>query len=92
MSQAIHVPSGTADSAHPAGVLAGINIRESAVVATAAEVIIRNGTTATDPIVYIRQLVGDEQHVVSLPAVACRSGIFVDRVAGTTEIVLYVGD
>lgn len=90
MPRAIHVPSGTADSAQSAGTLIGLNIRESAATAAAAEIIIRNGTTATDPIVYIRELDLDEQHAVSLPAVDCPAGIYIDRVAGTTELVLYV--
>lgn len=90
MSRAIHVASGTADSAQSAGTLVGLNVRESAASPLAAEVIIRNGTAATDPIVYIRELAANEQHTVSLPAVDCSAGIFVDRVSGSTELVLYV--
>lgn len=90
MSRAVHVASGTADSAQSAGILVGVNMRESAAIAAAAEVIIRNGTTATAPIVHIRQLAADGQHDALLPAVNCSGGIFVDRVSGETEIVLYV--
>jgi hypothetical protein len=90
MARAVYVASGTADSAQSAGTLVGLYVRESAGTPAAAEVVIRNGTTATDPIVYRRELATNENHVVSLPGVDCSAGIFVDRVAGETELVLYV--
>lgn len=90
MPKAIHVASGTADSAQSAGTLVGVCIRESAGTPAAAEVLIRNGTTASDPVVCIFDLASNENRVDPLPAVACPDGIFVDRVAGETELVLYV--
>lgn len=92
MPRAIAVATGTVDVQGVSGgaTLAGYSVRESATVAAAATVILRNGTTATDPIVALIELAANASTAQSLPAIDCPGGVFVDRVAGETELVLYI--
>lgn len=92
MARAVPVASGTADVQGYTGAttLMGVNVSESAVTAAVATVILRNGTLATDPIVAIVELPANGSTVLALPAVDCPGGVFVDRVAGETTLVLYV--
>lgn len=92
MARAIHVTSSASDAqaiAAPATVV-GYSAREAAASAAVATVLIRNGTTASDPIVAMIELAADASQTATLPAVDCPNGVFVDRVAGTTELVIYV--
>lgn len=92
MPKAIYVASGTADAQAVSGAstLAGWSVRESAASAAAASVTLRNGTNSASPAVALIELAADASQAVSVPAVDCPDGVFVDRVAGTTEVVLYV--
>lgn len=92
MPRAIAVATGTADvqGVSGAATLAGYSIRESAGTAAVATVILRNGTTATDPIAALIELAANQSTTATLPAVDCPGGVFVDRVAGETELVLYI--
>jgi hypothetical protein len=92
MPRAVQVASGTADAQAVAGsaTLVGFSARENAGTAAAATVILRNGTAATDPIVAVIELAADSSQTEKIPAVDCPNGIYVDRVAGTSELVVYV--
>lgn len=92
MPRAVHVASGAADVQGVSGTttLYGYTVRESAGTPAAATVILRNGTTNTDPIVGIVELAGDNSRADILPAVDCPDGLFIERAAGSTELVLYV--
>ena len=93
------VPSGTLDVAAVAAAynlrLIGFSVAETASVAAAAEVIIRHGTTdADDAVVAPINLDPDGFGVFPTlgpgDGIPCPKGIFVDRVSGTTTLVLYV--
>jgi len=92
MSRPIAVASAATDvQAHTgAATLVGLTVRESAGTPAVASLVLRDGTTATDPIVAVVELAANESKAVPLPAVNIATGIFVDREAGTTELVLYV--
>ncbi len=70
--------------------LHGFSIRESAGTPAAAAVILRDGTSATDPPVAHIELVANGSMSERLPLIEIGTGIYVDRVAGETELVLYV--
>lgn len=71
--------------------LLGWSIRESATTAAVATVILRNGDADSDQIVAQVELAGDTAETVSLmpQGVYCNQGIFVERAAGTTTVVVY---
>lgn len=90
----INVATGTADAVGYGhnGLLFGFEVRESAVTAAAAEVIIRDGADATGKKLANVVLAADgvEHRSFGTP-VRIDSGVFIDRVAGETEVILYVG-
>lgn len=92
MARAAYVTSGSAGAQGVAGAatLYGFSVRENAGTAAVATVVLRNGTTNTDPIIAAIELAADGSQSASLPAIDCPHGIFVDRTAGTSELVLYV--
>lgn len=92
MPRAVAIATGTADAQGVTGAatLVGYSIRESAATAAVATVIIRNGTLATDPAVAIVELAANASTTAALPSVDCSNGVFIDRVAGETELVLYI--
>lgn len=90
MSRAIPIADGTADEAAARGTLVGYSIRESAVSPAVATVVLRNGDGASDPMVAVIELAASGSETTVLPAVECPDGIYVDRVAGSTEVILYV--
>lgn len=92
MPRAIPVATGTADVQGVTGkaTLAGYSVRESAVTPAVATVILRNGTTATDPIVALIELAANASQTETLPSIDCPGGVFVDRVVGETELSLYI--
>ena len=92
MPRAIAIATGTADVQGVSGsaTVAGYSVRESAGTAAVATVILRNGTAATDPVVALIELAANQSVTASMPAVDCPNGVFIDRVAGETELVLYI--
>ena len=78
---------------HPMLVLWGFSVAESASSASTAEIVIRPGTTANDPMICAPINFAADGY--GPPAffphpVQCPKGIFVDRVSGSTTVVLYV--
>lgn len=91
MATRVNVASGTADVQAVSGAteLHGYSIRESALVAAAATVILRDGTDATGvPLVYI-ELAADRSETRRLASIDVATGVFVDRVAGETELTIF---
>lgn len=87
-----HVVTGTGDVQGVSGkaVLVGWSVRESAAVEGVATVILRDGTAATDPAVGFIELAASKSETQWLAqGVTCAGGVFVDRVAGETELVLF---
>lgn len=94
------VASGTADSdaavaAHTFLRLVGVAISETGAAAADAEVQIVHGATVSGGTVVVPpiNLVGNEFKYMEFGngGIPCPNGISVDRVAGTTTLVLYVG-
>jgi hypothetical protein len=87
------IVSGTGDAAAVAASidlrLVGFSCRETA--AATAEFIIRNGTSASDPPVAFVKLASGQSLTQWFGEVglACHNGIYIDRVSGTTHIVVY---
>ena len=96
MPHAVSIVAGTGDNAIVAArwnlKLWGFTVAETASSAAAAEVAIRHGTAATAPLLAAR---------MNLDAngfdgwwfgqgIDCPDGIFIDRIAGNTEVVLYI--
>ncbi|WP_116051684.1 hypothetical protein [Amycolatopsis palatopharyngis] len=92
MPRPIHVASAATDDQALTGAatLVGLTVRESAGTAAVASVVLRDGTAATDPVIAVVELAANESKVITLPAVAITTGVFVDREAGSSELVLYV--
>lgn len=92
MPNAIHVATGTSDVQVISGAVnvLGYSVRESGIVGAAATVILRNGTSTSAPAVAIIELAADRSETNILPSVSCPNGLFVDRVTGETELVIYV--
>lgn len=92
MPRALNVASGAAGAQAITGVagLEGFSIRESAGTPAVATVVLRNGTSNSDPAVAFINLAAGETITVKMPEIDCPDGIYVDRVAGTTELALYV--
>lgn len=90
--RSVNVASGTGDVAAVTGAatLWGYSVRESAGTPAAATVVVRDGDADTDPARVLIELAADQSQTVRLPAVQFDDGIFIDRVAGETELVLYL--
>lgn len=91
------VASGTGDVQAVSGTkynlrLVGFSVAETAGTAATAEVVLRHGTAATDdPLVAPINLAADGFGTFWYPpGIPCPNGIYVDRVSGTTTLVLYV--
>lgn len=71
----------------------GYSIRENAGSPAAATVIVRNGTTNTDPIVAVIEIAADDDDDAwyGPQGIRCEDGLRVERSAGTTEGAVYVG-
>lgn len=84
----VGVASGTADvqAVNAACTLMGWSFGESAATASTAEIILRDGTDATGTIVAVISLNPDETVREVGPAAGIRivTGVYVDRVSGTT--------
>ncbi|WP_189059583.1 hypothetical protein [Longimycelium tulufanense] len=95
MAAAPHeLATGTGDVTVHTGytILRGWSIRESATLALAATVIIRDGTDDTGMIVAVIELAADSHDTVWLgEGIQCATGVFVDRTAGETEGSIWLG-
>lgn len=67
----------------------GYSVREIAGTPAVASLVLRNGTSVAGPPVVFITLVASEARTITLPEIDCPNGVYVDRLAGTTEIVLY---
>lgn len=87
------VPAGAIDAQALAAAadlrLLGLSCRETA--AAAAEFVIRNGTSASDPAVVFVKLASGEsvREFFGEQGLKCPDGIFIDRIAGTFEVAVY---
>jgi hypothetical protein len=92
-----HVASGTGDvdsgiAAANGLRLRGYSIAETAASAAAAEVKLHHGTTATGILLVAPINLAADGHGGwhwGADGIACPNGIFVERIAGTTELVIY---
>lgn len=71
--------------------LVGVSIRENAGTAGTAEVVIRHGTTVSDPALLFYKLAANEstRDWMGPDGIACASGLYIQRVSGTTHIFLH---
>lgn len=89
------VATGTADAQGVAAAtglrLLGYSVRESAGTPAVAAVTLRNGEADTAAIIAVDELAANEgkQRWFGPNGVACPLGIFVERVSGESEIVIY---
>jgi hypothetical protein len=85
--------SGTAGAQVLAGpaILFGYSVRESAGTPAVASLVIRNGTSSAGAPVAFITLPASGSTTITLPEIDCPNGVFVDRLAGTTEVVLFTG-
>lgn len=88
--KAVYSASGTTDVLAHDGriILGGFNITEMG--GTSAEVAIRDGSATGDVMLRIKLAAGEVAGEWFGPqGVMAASGLFVDRVSGTTEVILY---
>jgi hypothetical protein len=89
------IASGSGDAAGVAPTanlrLMGYSVRESAASPDDASFVIRHGALASDPALVFVEVSADQSTTEWLgeDGIACPNGIFIDRVSGSTEIVLY---
>lgn len=89
MARTIALAADTADVlARTKGTVVGYSVRETN--GATATITIRNGITASDPAVLLIGLAANTSATARVPAIDCPDGIFVERITGETEIVLYV--
>lgn len=91
---ATEVATGTADAQAKAAssrlLLVGYSARESAGAAAAAAFNLRNGTTDTDPVIAVCELAANSEKTVMFgDGIECPAGVFVERTAGETHLVVY---
>lgn len=91
----IEVASGTGDvqgvAARDDLVLDGFSVSETASSASTAEVVLRHGITDTSPLLTSHiNLAADGYGMFFVGGINCPNGIFIERVSGETELVLYV--
>lgn len=90
----IEVPSGAGDlQAYTGqGLFKGYSIRESAGAAGVATVILRDGTSTSGEIIAVIDLPADGYDWMWCEGgILLKHGLFVDRVAGSTEGAVYIG-
>ena len=90
MARAIAVAAGTGDvqAVTGSGTLVGYSVRETA--AATATLTLRDGTSAAGAACILISLPASTSQTAISPAIDFSLGLFVDRVTGTSEIVLYV--
>jgi len=90
----VNVDSGTGDVAAVEAAynnrLVGYSCAETASSADAAEVAIRHGTSATDPLAVARINLDANGFGHFNCDIVVPAGIFIDRISGETEVVLYM--
>lgn len=92
MTFCVVVPSGAAGVQAVTGdcELVGFSVRESAGTPAVASVVLRDGTSSAGASRAFASLAASAADNRLLPAVEFKTGIFVDRTAGSTELVLYL--
>lgn len=92
MARPLVVASGSASAQAEtgSGILAGLSARESAGTPALAVFQLCDGTSSAGPLLATVSLGASGSQNVSLPAVPFNTGIYVNRVTGSTEIVLYL--
>lgn len=71
--------------------LRGFSYRESAAVAVDATFILRDGVDATgEPIAFVEVPSNRSGLETFADAIECKVGLFLERVAGSTEVVAYI--
>jgi hypothetical protein len=90
MTFSVVVPAGTGGVQAVAGdcELVGFSVRETA--AAPATLVFRDGTSSAGASRAFVNLAASGTDSKILPAVEFKTGIFVDRTAGSTELVLYL--
>jgi pyrimidine deaminase RibD-like protein len=73
-----------------AGALVGLSCRENAGTPAAAVLFLRDGTSSAGKELAVVTLSGGGSQTIQLPAVQFTTGLYLDRVSGTTEAVIYV--
>lgn len=75
------------------GYLYGYSLRESAGTPAVATAFLRDGTGATDPVLVVLELAanGVETQWFGPQGIPINGGVYLDRVAGEVEGVLYIG-
>ncbi len=90
----INIDSGTGDEQGIVAAynnrLVGYSVGETAGTAAAAEVKIRHGTAATDSLLVAPINLDANGFGHFNCDIMCAKGIFIDRISGETELVLYV--
>lgn len=71
--------------------LRGFSYRESAQVAVDATFILRDGLDVTgDPVAFV-EVPANRSDIKTFPdGIECKVGLFLERVAGATEVVVYI--
>jgi hypothetical protein len=88
---ALPIPAGTAGvAASGPQVLYGFSVRECAVVPAPATLTLRDGADADGPPRAFVAVGAGGVETRTLPGLSFDVGVFVDRTAGSTELVLYV--
>lgn len=93
MADAVAVATGTADAQvyTGSGKLHSLSCRESAAVAAAATIILRDGTSATGTALAYVELAADRSETIAFSEpVEFGTGLFLDRVAGETEVTAHI--
>jgi hypothetical protein len=92
MTFSVVVPSGSSGVQAVTGdcELVGFSVRESAGTPAPAFVVLRDGTSSAGASRAFASLALSTAYTKMLPAVEFKTGIFVDRTAGSTELVLYL--
>ena len=92
MAFCVVVPSGATGVQAVTGdcELVGFSVRESAGTPAVASVVLRDGTSSAGKSRAFVSLAASGVDTKLLPAIECKTGIFVDRVSGSTELVLYL--
>lgn len=92
MANHVNAPTGVADVLLHNGAckLSGFSCRESAAIAGDATFILRDGIDATGaPVAFVEVPANRSLFEALSSPIECKVGLFLDRVAGETEVVAY---
>lgn len=70
-------------------ILAGVNVTESAATAAAAHLRVRDGSS-TGAVLATVKVAGDGHADVPTYHVHCQNGVYIERVSGSTEVVVFI--